>query len=101
MRVFQIECKIEVVVQGDRSIQKYAIDLERLLADYDYSPVACRKDPECKRGERDAQRIGGARRLQVPNSVMQHKACLLFSFFFIWQFFFQFSCKFPRKYHVQ
>lgn len=24
--------------------------------------------------------IGGARRLQVPNSDMQHKACLLFSF---------------------
>lgn len=30
--------------------------------------------------------IGGARRLQVPNSDMQHKACLLFSFLSSWQF---------------
>jgi hypothetical protein len=28
MRVFQIECGIEAVVQGDRSIQKYTTDLE-------------------------------------------------------------------------
>jgi hypothetical protein len=57
MRVFQIEREIEAVLQGDRSIQEYAIDLERLWEDYDYfSPIACCKDLECKRGERDAQR---------------------------------------------
>jgi Retrotransposon gag protein len=33
MRVFQIEREIETVVQGDRSIQEYATDLERLWAD--------------------------------------------------------------------
>jgi Zinc knuckle len=44
-------------VQGDRSIQEYATDLERLWADYDHlSPAACYKDPECKRGARDTQR---------------------------------------------
>jgi Zinc knuckle len=57
MRVFQIEREIEAVVQGDRSIQEYATDLERLWADYDYFlPIACCKDPECKKGERDVQR---------------------------------------------
>jgi hypothetical protein len=30
--------------------------------------------------------IGGARRLQVPNSDMQHKACLMFSLIFIRKF---------------
>jgi hypothetical protein len=44
-------------VQGDRSIQEYATDLERLWADYDhFSSAACCKDPECKRGARDTQR---------------------------------------------
>lgn len=39
--------------------------------------------------------IGGARRLQVPNSDMQHKACPLFSFpLFFFCNFCQFSCKF-------
>jgi Zinc knuckle len=57
MRVFQIEHEIEAVVQGDMSIQEYATDLEQLWTNYDYfSPIACCKDPECKRGERDAQR---------------------------------------------
>jgi hypothetical protein len=57
MRVFQIERKIEAVVQRDRSIQEYVTDLERLWACYDYfSPIACCKDPECKREEQDAQR---------------------------------------------
>jgi hypothetical protein len=51
-RVFQIEREIKAVVQGDKSIQEYATDLERLWGDYDYfSPIACYKDPECKRGE--------------------------------------------------
>jgi Retrotransposon gag protein len=54
MRVFQIEREIEAVVQGDMSIQEYATNLERLWANYDYSSIACCKDPECKRGERDA-----------------------------------------------
>jgi hypothetical protein len=36
-------------VQGDRSIQEYATDLERLWVDFDhFSPAACWKDPECK-----------------------------------------------------
>jgi Retrotransposon gag protein/Zinc knuckle len=57
LRVFQIEREIEAVVQGDRSIQEYATDLERLWADYDYfSQAACCKDSECKRGARDTQR---------------------------------------------
>jgi Retrotransposon gag protein/Zinc knuckle len=57
LRVFQIEREIETVVQGDRSIQEYATDLERLWADYDhFSSAACCKDPECKRGARDTQR---------------------------------------------
>jgi Retrotransposon gag protein len=57
MSVFQIEREIEAVVQGDKSIQEYATDLERLWGYYDYfSSIACCKDPECKRGERDAQR---------------------------------------------
>jgi hypothetical protein len=30
MRVFQIDREIKVVVQGDRSMQKYTIDLEQL-----------------------------------------------------------------------
>jgi Retrotransposon gag protein len=56
LRVFQIEREIETVVQGDRSIQEYATDLERLWADYDHlSPAACCKNPECKRGARDTQ----------------------------------------------
>jgi Retrotransposon gag protein len=54
LRVFQIEREIEAIVQGDRSIQEYATDLERLWADYDHlSPAACCKNPECKRGARD------------------------------------------------
>jgi hypothetical protein len=57
MRVFQIEREIETIVQGERSIQEYATDLEQLGADYDYfSPITCCKSPECKRGERDVQR---------------------------------------------
>lgn len=41
IRVFQIEREIDAVVQGDRSIQEYAIDLERLWADYDhFSPMS-------------------------------------------------------------
>jgi hypothetical protein len=36
---------------------EYATDLERLWADYDhFSPAACCKDPECKKGARDTQR---------------------------------------------
>jgi hypothetical protein len=43
-------------VQGDRSIQEYATDMERLWADYDhFSSAACCKDPECKREARDTQ----------------------------------------------
>lgn len=57
MRVFQIECEIKVMVQEDRSIQEYVTGLERLWANYDhFSSMACYKDPEYKRGERDAQR---------------------------------------------
>jgi Retrotransposon gag protein len=57
LRVFQIEREIEAIVQGDRSIQEYVTDLERLRADYDhFSPAVCCKDPECKRGARDTQR---------------------------------------------
>jgi hypothetical protein len=33
MRVFQIEREIKAIVQGDRLIQKYATNLERLWAD--------------------------------------------------------------------
>ncbi|KAJ4737614.1 Transposon Ty1-H Gag-Pol polyprotein [Rhynchospora pubera] len=77
MRVFQIEREIEAVVQGDRSIQEYATDLERLWADYDYfSPMACCKDPECRRGERDAQRrtMHFLRRL---NPAFEHRTAVL------------------------
>jgi Retrotransposon gag protein len=57
MKVFQIEREIETVVQGDKSIQEYATDLKQLWADYDYfSPIACCRDSECKRGEQDEQR---------------------------------------------
>jgi Retrotransposon gag protein len=57
LRVFHIEREIEAIVQGDRSIQEYATNLERLWAYYDhFSPAACCKDPECKRGARDTQR---------------------------------------------
>lgn len=52
MRVFQIKREIDVVVQGDMTIQEYAIDIERLWADYDhFSPRTSCKDPECKSGE--------------------------------------------------
>jgi acetolactate synthase regulatory subunit len=52
MRVFQIEREIEAVVQGDRSIQEYVTDLERLWADYDYfSSIACCKDPDWRRAD--------------------------------------------------
>jgi hypothetical protein len=57
LRVFQIEREIEAVVRGDRSIQEYATDLERLWADYDhFSPAACCRDPEYQRGARDTYR---------------------------------------------
>ena len=36
MRVFQIEQEIDVVWQGDRMIQEYDIEVERLWADYDH-----------------------------------------------------------------
>mgnify|MGYP000532975194 CR=1 FL=1 len=36
MRVFQIEQEIDVVWQGDRKIQEYAIELERLWVEYDH-----------------------------------------------------------------
>jgi Retrotransposon gag protein len=56
LRVFQIKREIEAIVQGDRSIQEYATDLKRLWTDYDhFSPAACCKDPECKKGARDTQ----------------------------------------------
>ena len=36
MRVFRIEQEIDAVWQGDRMIQEYAIELERLWAEYDH-----------------------------------------------------------------
>ena len=57
MRVFQIEQEIDVVWQGDRMIQEYAIELERLLAEYDHLlPVTVCNDPQCKSKEISAQR---------------------------------------------
>jgi hypothetical protein len=44
------------VVQGDRSIQEYAIYLERMWAYLDYfSPMSSCSDPECKKGKIFAQ----------------------------------------------
>ncbi|XP_078172918.1 uncharacterized protein LOC144566765 [Carex rostrata] len=57
LRVFQIAREIEVVAQRERSIQEYAVELERLWANYDYfSPPTCCKDPECKKGDDRVQR---------------------------------------------
>ena len=57
MRVFQIEQEIDVVWQGDRKIQEYAIDLECLWAQYDhFSHVTSCNDPQCKSKEISAQR---------------------------------------------
>jgi hypothetical protein len=52
MRIFQIKREIDAVVQRDRMIQEYAIELERLWADYDhFSSLASYNDLECKSGE--------------------------------------------------
>lgn len=52
MCVFQIKWEIDVVVQGDMTIQEHAIDIERLWADYDhFLPRTSCKDSECKSGE--------------------------------------------------
>jgi Zinc knuckle len=40
------------VIQRDRTIQEYVIELERLWENYDYfSPLASYNDPKCKSGE--------------------------------------------------
>ena len=52
MRVFQIQQEIEAVVHGDRSIQDYSLDLEKLWAELDhFSQVSCCIDPSCKSRE--------------------------------------------------
>ncbi|XP_078182084.1 uncharacterized protein LOC144575718 isoform X2 [Carex rostrata] len=56
MRVFQIHQEINAVVQGDRSIQEYSLDLQRLWADLDhFSQVSSCSDQSCKNGEFIAQ----------------------------------------------
>lgn len=57
MKVFQIEQEIDAVFQGDRTIQEYAIELQRLWADYDhFSPVKLCNDPGCQSSEVTSQR---------------------------------------------
>ena len=36
MRVFQIKGEIDATVQGERTVQEYATELERLWLDYDH-----------------------------------------------------------------
>ena len=56
MRVFQIQRDIEAVVQGDRSIQEYSMELEQLWQDLDhFSPMSSCSDPGCKSREFNAQ----------------------------------------------
>ncbi|XP_078155907.1 eukaryotic translation initiation factor 4G-like [Carex rostrata] len=56
MRVFQIQQKIEAVVQGDRSIQDYSLDLKMLWVELDhFSQMSSCSDPSCKKGELLAQ----------------------------------------------
>jgi Zinc knuckle/Retrotransposon gag protein len=57
MKVFQIEKKIEEVTQKGRSVQEYAVNLQRLWAEYDhFSPPESCMDPNCKKGVRDVQK---------------------------------------------
>ncbi|XP_020245089.1 uncharacterized protein LOC109823214 [Asparagus officinalis] len=57
LRVFQIEKEINTTVQGERTVQEYAIELERLWLDHDhFSPLASCKDPECKEREASLQK---------------------------------------------
>lgn len=52
LRVFQIKREIYAAVQGDRTVQEYSIELERLWLEHDhFSPRASCKDPECKERE--------------------------------------------------
>ncbi|KAF9661127.1 hypothetical protein SADUNF_Sadunf19G0035400 [Salix dunnii] len=52
LRVFQIKREIYAAVQGDRTVQEYSIELERLWLEHDhFSPRASCKDPECKKRE--------------------------------------------------
>ncbi|XP_020264506.1 uncharacterized protein LOC109840326 [Asparagus officinalis] len=52
LRVFQIKGEIDATVQGERTVQEYATELERLLLDYDhFPPRASCKDPGCKERE--------------------------------------------------
>ncbi|XP_020271633.1 uncharacterized protein LOC109846798 [Asparagus officinalis] len=57
LRVIQIEKEISVTVQGERTVQEYATELERLWLDNDhFSPLASCKDPECKEREASLQK---------------------------------------------
>ncbi|KAF9672574.1 hypothetical protein SADUNF_Sadunf11G0056300 [Salix dunnii] len=52
LRVFQIKREIYAAVQGDKTVQEYSIELERLWLEHDhFSPRASCKDPECKERE--------------------------------------------------
>ncbi|XP_020240779.1 uncharacterized protein LOC109819453 [Asparagus officinalis] len=52
LRVFQIKGEVDATVQGERTVQEYATELERLWLDYDhFSPRASCKDPGCKERE--------------------------------------------------
>ncbi|XP_020248187.1 uncharacterized protein LOC109825723 [Asparagus officinalis] len=57
LRVFQIQKEISGIVQGERTVQEYATELERLWLDHDYfSPLASCKDSECKEREASLQK---------------------------------------------
>jgi hypothetical protein len=56
MRVFQIQRDIDAVVQGDKSIQEYAIYLEWMWANLNhFSSMSSCSDPKCKKGKIFAQ----------------------------------------------
>jgi hypothetical protein len=57
MKVFQIEREIKEVAQKGRSVQEYAINLQRLWVEYDhFSPPEFCMDPNYKKGEIDVQK---------------------------------------------
>ncbi|XP_020266984.1 uncharacterized protein LOC109842530 [Asparagus officinalis] len=57
LRVFQIEKEINATVQGERTVQEYATELERLWLDHDhFSSLASCKDPGCKEREASLQK---------------------------------------------
>ena len=52
LRVYQVKGEIAACVQGERTVQEYAIELERLWLDHDHcTRTLCCPDPACRKTE--------------------------------------------------